>query len=345
MREAVALAAAFLFLPALAAFPESPKDEGWGDRLYGIEEKAVPTLRSEAIEGFDSAGGWIARSDSSDVLLTLKPFELTGSEEARSRYALGVKAEFLSRGSSSAYILAARPLSIGTRCVMISVRALGRNFPHELYVVVNDYYGRPYELSLGSLDFTGWKKLSAYVPLPDPGTREGIVQDDRHYDREAGLRIAGFKLAFDPEESYGSYYLYLEGLEATIEGSADESEISPEAELPPAPKEAAAGAKAEPQASAQERSEARVLSLISRRISEGLVYPDAARRRGIEGSLVASFVVNEDGSLASSRVARSSGSDILDRAGLELLRSAFPVENDSGQKLDLRISIGYELSP
>jgi TonB family protein len=341
MREAVALAAAFIFLPALAALADTPKDELWGDRLYGMEEKAVPTLRIEAIEGFDSEGGWMAYSDSSDVLLTLKAFPVPESGGAKGRYALGAKAEFLARGTSSAYILAMRPLHIDARCVMLSLRALGRNFHHDLSVLVLDYHDRPYELKLGSLDFGGWKKLSAYVPLPDPATGEGIIQEDGHFARSPGLRIAGFKVTFDPDDTYGSYYLYLEGLEATIEGSQGESL--------PATESAADEPEPSPKAALEHEAETggpevRVLSLISKRISDGLSYPDAARRRGIEGSLAVSFVVNEDGSLDSARVAKSSGSDILDRAGLELLRSTFPVDNDSGQKLDLRISIGYELS-
>jgi TonB family protein len=91
--------------------------------------------------------------------------------------------------------------------------------------------------------------------------------------------------------------------------------------------------------------EVRVLSVITERVAAAQTYPEAARRRGVSGSLVAAFVVAPDGSLASAQVARSSGSDILDRAGIELLKGVFPVENDAGARLSLRITITYRLEP
>jgi protein TonB len=126
-----------------------------------------------------------------------------------------------------------------------------------------------------------------------------------------------------------------------------EAKPEPEPAAVRAPVEAAPRPAAAPPAAAPPdpvKASARILSELSRRIGDRLSYPVAARRRGLEGTLVAEFSVDARGGLVSARVAVSSGSDILDAAGLELLRGVFPVENDSGKRLDLRIAIGYKLS-
>jgi TonB family protein len=341
-REAAAIAAVFLFLLVARACPDSPRDGLWGDRFFGQEEGPVPSLRVEEISDLDMEGDWSCRVDSGEALATLRHFPEPNREGEPRRQALGIKVEFLSRAKSSAYILASRPIALSPRCVMLSVRALGRNCPHELSLVVLDYYGRSYELSLGRLDFTGWKRMTAYVPRFDPATGMGIAQDDGHYERPAGMRIVGLRLDFDPEESRGSYYAYFDGLEATIEGAGEEAsegagEVGPVSTVAKVPITVAA---------TKDPGEAGklILSDLSRRIGESLTYPDAARRRGIEGTVLVAFIVDESGALVSSSVERSSDSDILDRAALDLLKRVFPVENAAKSKLSLRISIGYSLS-
>jgi protein TonB len=53
-------------------------------------------------------------------------------------------------------------------------------------------------------------------------------------------------------------------------------------------------------------------------------YPEEARRRNLEGSLVLSVDVLEDGSIEHVRIMRSSGYDLLDEAAVRIVRLAAP---------------------
>ncbi len=310
----------------------------------------MPVIRTEVEESFDAETGWFCSIGQDEGFGTVR--RLASGEG----HALGLKVEFLKRSPSSLLLSPAKPILVDSRCAMLSVRALGRNFRHRLSFVVLDYYGRAYDLPLGRLNFSGWKKLQAYVPRHDPATGTGIVQNDGHFSRPAGLRIAGLKIEFDPEEALGSFYAYFDDIEATIEGygpvvaaavpPVTQPAPSPPVEAAPAPKPEAPAVVAPTAAPTADpvKEGARILSELSASIGKALFYPAAARRRGLEGALVAAFTVDSRGNLVGARVATSSGSDILDSAGLDLLKTVFPVVNDSGKQLELRIAIGYRLS-
>lgn len=55
-------------------------------------------------------------------------------------------------------------------------------------------------------------------------------------------------------------------------------------------------------------------------ISQNKVYPLAARRRGLAGTIQVRFVVAADGSIGQIRIERSSGWRVLDRAAVGTLR-------------------------
>jgi TonB family protein len=74
------------------------------------------------------------------------------------------------------------------------------------------------------------------------------------------------------------------------------------------------------------------------------VYPEAARRRGTEGTVRLKFSVAEDGRLLSAKLDASSGSTLLDRAALDLFASVFPVDNAARREVDdLVLSVRYGL--
>jgi len=56
-----------------------------------------------------------------------------------------------------------------------------------------------------------------------------------------------------------------------------------------------------------------------------------------------SLSVNAKGELSSIKSARSSGSRLLDEAAINLLRSAFPLEQGPGRELNLVLAIRYDL--
>jgi TonB family protein len=73
-------------------------------------------------------------------------------------------------------------------------------------------------------------------------------------------------------------------------------------------------------------------------------YPAAARRRNLEGTLVVSLDVAGDGSLSEVRIVSSSGSEILDEAGIDLVKGVFPVANGTGKTLTVTERIAYRLN-
>ncbi|MAW88805.1 MAG: hypothetical protein CMJ42_19980 [Phyllobacteriaceae bacterium] len=63
---------------------------------------------------------------------------------------------------------------------------------------------------------------------------------------------------------------------------------------------------------------------VASKLRRALRYPREARSRRIRGEVVLSFVVSGNGSVSGVRIARSSGSPILDRAASEAVRRAAP---------------------
>jgi TonB family protein len=86
-----------------------------------------------------------------------------------------------------------------------------------------------------------------------------------------------------------------------------------------------------------------LLDSVQARMAALLSYPEAARRRGAEGSARVALSVAPDGTLLKSRIASSSGSALLDSAALALARSAFPTKNPAAASVELEIAVGYRL--
>ena len=64
---------------------------------------------------------------------------------------------------------------------------------------------------MGTLDYSGWKKLVVAVP-PSPDGTKGIVQTSSYYGTRPGLTILGFRIDCEPEFASGSYYSYFDDL-------------------------------------------------------------------------------------------------------------------------------------
>ena len=88
---------------------------------------------------------------------------------------------------------------------------------------------------------------------------------------------------------------------------------------------------------------ARINEELSRRIDQRKVYPPAARKRRIEGTVVCELEVDPAGNLDGVRVVGSSGSAILDDAAVALLTGIFPIKNPAGAPLILVKTIRYSL--
>jgi hypothetical protein len=188
---------------------------------------AQQDLKEISIEKFEHDGYWLS-SMSSDTGYTVSRLfagnpqnkEPLADEEGLNipdRYVLGTRVDFLRRGHTSIGIYPIHPIPIEGITKTISVWVAGRNYNHELKILIEDFFGRPYELLVGKLNFQGWKKLTVAVPPQAPDGLSGIVQRNYHYNNLMGIKVTGFRIDCDPSEAYGTYYVYLDDLRAVTD--------------------------------------------------------------------------------------------------------------------------------
>ena len=138
------------------------------------------------------------------------PGEVSNGIKEEDKYVLGVKVSFFHRGDSFFAIHPQNPLAIEGIVKTISVWVVGRNFNHTLKVLFDDYNGQAKQLTIGTLNFVGWKKMTVAIP-------PSILQSEYHFAYRSGLKITGFEVDTDPLDSYGTYYLYLDDLRAVTD--------------------------------------------------------------------------------------------------------------------------------
>lgn len=184
-------------------------------------DSAAMALREINIDKFEREGSWNVSISADYGVITARLFdgnpamketlEEDEGHEDDDTTVLGVKVQFFRRGVNEFYITSARPQPVEGIVKTISVWVCGRNQNHDLTVLVQDMFGRNYELYMGNLGFSGWKKMTAVVP-PSPDGEHGIVQQSAYYNNRPGLRIVGFRVDCNPMLARGSYYLYFDAL-------------------------------------------------------------------------------------------------------------------------------------
>lgn len=209
----VLVAAAACAVFAQNSLVEDPNPETVGN------ESAMQALREISLDRFERDGSWFVHMSPDFGVISARNFEgspamkdpLKGEEDVEDTQVLGIKVEFFRRGVNSFYINSQRPIPIEGVTKTVSMWVCGRNQGHDLYILVEDYFGRDYELYMGSLGFSGWKKLTCVVP-PSPDSEHGIVQRSAYYGDRPGLRILGFRVDCNPMLARGTYYLYFDDL-------------------------------------------------------------------------------------------------------------------------------------
>lgn len=151
-----------------------------------------------------------------------RPIEEEADLGIQDNYVLGARVDFLRRGYSSVSFYPTRPIPIEGITKTISIWVAGRNFNHELKILIQDYFGNQFELSLGKLNFQGWKKLTVAVPAQAPDGQSGIVQRNYHFHNNMGIKITGLRIEFDQTEAFGSYYVYFDDLRAVTDLFAED---------------------------------------------------------------------------------------------------------------------------
>lgn len=226
-RSTVLLAFMVLALPLWAQDVGDPDPE-----LIGVDA-AQQKLKEVSIDKFEAAGFWLSNMSTDEGYTTTRLFEgaPAGKEELEDeadmdipdRYVLGTRVDYLRRGMSSFTIYPLRPIPIEGITKTISVWVVGRNYNHDLKIMVQDFFGRKYELFMGKLNFQGWKKLTVAIPPQALDGVNGIVQRNYHYNSYMGIKITGFKVECDMMETIGSYYIYFDDLRAVTDLFAEDN--------------------------------------------------------------------------------------------------------------------------
>ena len=220
-----AIIACFLFITGLLYAQQQEREIGSPDpERLGIES-AQQQLKEVSIDKFEHDGFWRSTMSTDEGYVTTRLFSSPGAnakepipdEEGMNiadKYVLGSRVDFLRRGHNSFTIFPARPIPIEGITKTISMWVAGRNFNHDLIVLIQDFFGRNYEFYMGKLNFIGWKKLTVAIPPQAEDGLSGVVQRNYHYNNQMGIKIMGFRVDCDLAETFGTYYIYFDDLRA-----------------------------------------------------------------------------------------------------------------------------------
>ncbi len=199
------------------------------DEYQGPQDTAQQKLVSTSVDKFEDPGLWYATMPRDQGIITLRRIDSAGSIEKeqlegeidsgideQDDYVVGLKVEFFHRGLNEFYLHPVRPIPIEGISKTVSVYVIGRNMKHVLKLLISDQFGNKAEITLGQLNFSGWKKMTVAIPPT-------IIQKDYHYSNKSGIKIEGFKVECDILESYGTYYIYFDALRANVDLFTEES--------------------------------------------------------------------------------------------------------------------------
>jgi hypothetical protein len=226
MRVSTICIALILLCAALVSAQETftdPVGEPNADRI-GADKPLE--LKMVTINDCEEAGFWYTTMPQEEGMITIKTMrgnpkdkeikdaqrladerKIRKDDKWLGEYVVAARINFYRRGANEFTIRPIKPIPIAGTTKIISAWVVGRNFNHELRIIVSDFYGNVGELSMGKLNFSGWKKLSVAVP-------PRITQSDLHYTTKEGLKFLGFKVVCDIDESFGTYYIYFDDVSA-----------------------------------------------------------------------------------------------------------------------------------
>lgn len=231
---------AITVIALLAAFSSLAAQEfGGADPARIGVDTAQQKLKLVSINKFEDAGFWSSTMSADEGIIQTRQFvggplgkEAEPIAEERNlgldpsvadKYVVGTRVDFFRRGFNEFVIYPARPIPIEGITKTVSVWVVGRNFNHTLKLLITDFYGTEFELTMGKLNFQGWKKLEVPIPPQSMDGERGIIQRNLHYTNRAGLRITGFKVVCDPMEAYGTYFIYFDDLRAVSDLFAEDN--------------------------------------------------------------------------------------------------------------------------
>ena len=223
MKRLVAGALACLLVGSLSAQVRSDdlNLDAADPALIGTDS-AEQKLKEISIDKFEQEGTWSTAMSADEGVIQgrlfdgspagKKPIEAEKDKEIPDEKVYGVKVEYFRRGYNSFTVKAVKPLPVEGITKTASVWVVGRNYNHTMKLLLEDYWGNEFELYMGKLNHSGWKQMTVAVPPQNPDGKSGIIQKDYHYSTRMGLKVVGFKVECDPEDAYGSYFMYFDDL-------------------------------------------------------------------------------------------------------------------------------------
>jgi len=218
---------AVLLLFAAAGLVFAQEIGGPDPFMLGFFDSAQQMLREVSVDRFETEGFWVSSMSSDQGYVTSRLFRggpsdkepIPGEEDMNIRddYVLGTRVDFLRRGYHTFYVRPIRPIPIEGITKTVSMWVVGRNFNHDLYLLIQDFFGRNYEIYMGRLNFQGWKRLTVAIPPQAPDGVNGVIQRSYHHTNQMGIRIMGFRVRCHPMEAFGSYYIYFDDLRAVTD--------------------------------------------------------------------------------------------------------------------------------
>ena len=211
-----------------AAAVLSAQDAGGPDAGQIGVNSAQQKLQEVSVSKFEDAGLWYGLMAADEGIIQIRRFEgspmdkepIEAEVEAGIQepddYVVGAKVSFYRRSLSTFSVKPIRPLPIEGITKTISVWVAGRNTSHVLQLEISDHFENTAYINMGKLNFVGWKKITVSVP-------PAIIQRDYHYNNKMGITVKGFNILCDLDETYGSYYIYLDDLRAVTDLFAEES--------------------------------------------------------------------------------------------------------------------------
>jgi len=227
------LIAAVFILSAGFLFAQQSRAVGDPDPERIGVESAQQQLKEVSIDKFEHDGFWRSRMSKDEGFTTTRLFggdkdspsgprnkEPIPDEEGLNipdSHVLGTRVDFLRRGHNTFFIYPTRPIPIEGITKTVSVWVAGRNYNHELKLMIQDFFGRDYEFFMGKLNYIGWQKLTVAIPPQAEDGFHGVIQRNYHFNNQMGIKIMGFKIECDLVDTYGNYYIYFDDLRAVTD--------------------------------------------------------------------------------------------------------------------------------
>ncbi|MCS7298366.1 MAG: flagellar filament outer layer protein FlaA [Spirochaetia bacterium] len=178
-----------------------------------IKDTAKQMIQPVLVEDFEVPGDWevqISRDFGVVSFMNRDGFPKALADiKDKNNKVFGVKINFFKRGPAEILIRPVRQIKIPGITKKLKLWVVGRNYTHTLRVVVRDYLGREKEVTIGKINFSGWKLLEVNIP-------EFIEQENYKVSEERGLSLTGIKIVCDMTDIVPGrpFYIYFDYLTA-----------------------------------------------------------------------------------------------------------------------------------